>query len=102
MIAARHCVTTALCTLLQNQPLSTGKVSFAWSVTVGTRIDRVTSAALEPDGILAVQAENHHWAREVGRSSPLIISRLNRLLGTAVVRRIKVSSRAPRRRDNRQ
>ncbi|MEE2792446.1 MAG: DciA family protein [Acidobacteriota bacterium] len=102
MIAARHCVTAALRTLLENQPLSTGKVSFVWSVTVGPRIDRVTSATLKPDGILAVQAENHHWAREVGRSSPLIISRLNRLLGTAVVRRIKVSSQAPRRRNNRE
>ena len=102
MIAARHCVTAALRTLLENQPLSTGKVSFVWSVTVGPRIDRVTSATLKPDGILAVQAENHHWAREVGRSSPLIISRLNRLLGTAVVRRIKVSSQAPRKPNNRE
>ena len=90
MIAARHCVTTALQTLLETQPLSSSKVSFAWGVTVGPRIDQATSVALQSEGILSLRAENRHWAQEVLRSSTLIISRLNRLLGADVVKRIEL------------
>ena len=96
MIAAQHCVTSALQTLLRDQPLSKGKVSLAWSAAVGRTIDRVTSVSLGQDGTLRVRADDRHWAREVGRSSALIRSRVNRLLGNGIVTRIEVTSRAPR------
>ena len=96
MIAARHCVTSALQTLLRDQPLSKGKVALAWSAAVGRTIDRVTSVSLGQDGTLRVRADDRHWAREVGRSSPLIRSRVNRLLGGGIVKRLEVTSHAPR------
>lgn len=96
MIAAQHCVASALQALLRNQPLSKGKVCLAWSAAVGRTIDRVTTASLGPDGTLTISADDRHWAREVGRSSALITSRVNRLLGDGVVKRIEVTSRAPR------
>ncbi len=96
MIAAQHCVTSALQMLLRDQPLSKGKVSLAWSAAVGRTIDRVTSVSLGQDGPLRVRADDRHWAREVGRSSALITSRVNRLLGNGIVTRIEVTSRAPR------
>ncbi len=89
-------MTSALQALLRDQPLSKGKVSLAWSVTVGRTIDRVTSVSLGQDGTLRVRADDRHWAREVGRSSALIRSRVNRLLGSGIVTRIEVTSRAPR------
>ena len=96
MIAARHCVTSALRTLLRDQPLSTGKVSFAWSAAVGRTLDRVTSVSLRQDGTLRVRADDRHWAREIGRSTSLIKSRVNQLLGDGTVTRIDVTTDGPR------
>jgi len=92
MIAAQHCVTLALQALLRDQPLSKGKVSLAWSASVGRTIDRVTSVSLDQDGTLTVRADDRHWAREIGRSSALITSRLNQLLGNGIVTRIEVTT----------
>jgi predicted nucleic acid-binding Zn ribbon protein len=90
MIEAKHGMTSALRALLQNQPLSKGKVSLAWSVAVGRRINQVTSVSLTADGTLQVSADDRHWAREVVRSSGLITSRVNQLLGDNIVKRIDV------------
>ncbi len=92
MIAAQHCVTAALRTLLRDQPLSKGKVSLAWSAAVGRTIDRVTRVSLGKDHTLRVRADDRHWAREVGRSTALITSRLNQLLGDGTVTRIDVTT----------
>ena len=96
MIAAQHCVTSALRALLRDQPLSKGKVSLAWSAAVGRTIDRVTSVSLDQEGALRVRADDRHWAREVGRSATLITSRLNQLLGDGVVTRLDVTTHGPR------
>lgn len=96
MIAAQHCMTPALQALLRDQPLSSGKVSLAWSAAVGRTIDRVTSVSLDSAGTLTVSAIDRHWAREVGRSAALIRSRVNQLLGDGVVTRIAVTTRPPR------
>ena len=96
MIAVQHCATSALQTLLRDQPLSTGKVSLAWSAAVGRTIDRVTSVSLGPDGTLTVCADDVHWAREVRRSTRLIVNRVNRLLGDDIVKRIAVTTHDPR------
>ena len=96
MIAAQHCVTSALQTLLRDQPLSKGKVALAWSAAVGRTIDRVTTVSLGQDHTLTVRADDRHWAREVARSTALITSRLNQLLGEGIVTRLDVTTRAPR------
>ena len=96
MIAVQHCVTSALQSLLRDQPLSKGKVSLAWSAAVGRTIDRVTSVSLGPDGTLNVRANDRHWAREVRRSTALIAMRVNRLLGDGIVKRIAVTTHDPR------
>jgi len=94
MVSAQHCVTGALRELLQDQPLSSGKVAFAWSAAVGRTLDRVTSVTLGPDGTLSVVATDQHWALETRRSSNLIASRLNQLLGDDTVVRLEVSTGA--------
>ena len=96
MIAAHDCVTSVLRTLLRDQPLSTGKVTLAWEVAVGRAMARVTSVSLSPDGTLAVRATDRHWAKEIHRSTGLITSRVNRLLGDNAVRRIEVTIHTPR------
>ena len=96
MIAAQECVTSALRTLLRGQPLSRGKVTLAWDVAVGRAMARVTTVSLSANGVLAVRVSDRHWAREIHRSTGLITSRVNRLLGDDAVRHIDVTIHAPR------
>ena len=90
MIATRHCITSALRPLLQGQPLSSGKVRFA--AAVGRTIDQATIVALGTEGTLTVTTTNRHWTREVRRSSPLIASRMNELLGENTITRINIAT----------
>ena len=83
----------ALATLLKDAPLSPGKVSFAWRAAVGPALERETSVRLE-GGTLLVDAVSAQWAREVRRSSSLILHRLQILLGASAVTAISVRDRA--------
>jgi len=79
----------ALAELLRGTPISPGKVGFAWRVAVGPAMARVTTVSLQGGAIL-VRADDRHWAREVGRSSSIILPRLHTLLGPGVVTSIEV------------
>ena len=83
----------ALAELLRDAPLSPGKVSFAWRAAVGPALERETSVRLE-SGTLIVDAASHQWAREVRRSSSVILNRLQTLLGDGTVTSISVRERA--------
>jgi predicted nucleic acid-binding Zn ribbon protein len=83
----------ALAELLRDVPLSAGKVTFAWRAAVGPSVDRETFVRLE-NRVLLVDAANQHWAREVTRSSPLILARMQTLLGKDTVARLDI--RPPR------
>jgi predicted nucleic acid-binding Zn ribbon protein len=74
----------ALATLLHKAPLSAGKVTFAWRTAVGAAMDRVTSVRLDGH-TLVVEAADRHWAREVSRSSTIVLARLQHLLGRETV-----------------
>jgi len=89
MKAISHALPGALATLLRDAPLSPGKVTFAWKAAVGSAIERATSVRLEGRELL-VDAVSAQWAREVSRSSPVILARLRELLGPDVVARITV------------
>jgi hypothetical protein len=84
-----HALPGAIAELLRDVPVSSGKVDFAWRVAVGTSVERVTSVRLD-GGILLVFAEDKHWAREITRSSGVILARLQTLLGQDIVNRIIV------------
>jgi len=79
----------ALIELLRGSPLSDGKVTFAWKAAVGPAIERVTHVKLERR-VLLVETPSAQWSKEVMRSSPVILSRLQSLLGVDVVERIEV------------
>ena len=83
----------ALAELLKDAPLSPGKVSFAWRAAVGPALERETSVRLEA-GTLIVDAASKQWAREVRRSSSIILNRLKMLLGDGAVKDISVRERA--------
>ena len=82
----------ALAALLRDAPLSAGKVTFAWSAAVGPALQRETSVRLE-GGVLLVDAARPEWAREVSRSTYIILRRLQQLLGEQTVTQIVVRTR---------
>lgn len=89
-------VPVAVAELLKRSPLSPGKVAFAWRTAVGAALERVTEIRLE-GGVLIVEAQTPQWAREVSRSSSMILRRLQTLLGENAVDRIEVRQASPRR-----
>lgn len=70
---------------LDRQPLSEGKVRFAWSVAAGPALARASSAAWH-DGTLSITAKSEAWHRELERARPMIMKRLRELLGAEAVR----------------
>jgi predicted nucleic acid-binding Zn ribbon protein len=83
----------ALAELLRGTPLSAGKVAFAWRAAVGPALERETSVRLEK-GTLLVDATTKQWALEIRRSSSMILTRLQSLLGSDAVSAISVRERA--------
>jgi len=79
----------AITELLRGAPLSDGKVGFAWRVAVGPALERVTAVKLV-QRVLIVETASPQWSQEVMRSSPLILRRLQNLLGASVIEKIEV------------
>jgi len=79
----------ALIELLKAAPLSDGKVSFAWRAAVGPALERVTAVKLE-GRVLLVDTPSPQWSREIMRSSPMILQRLQAFLGAGIVEKIEV------------
>jgi hypothetical protein len=79
----------ALVDLLREAPMSPGKVTFAWRAAVGPALERVTAARMEGT-TLVVEADGAQWAREVSRSSKVILTRVKTLLGENQVAAIQV------------
>ena len=79
----------ALVELLRGSPNSDGKVTFAWKAAVGPAIERVTHVKLERR-VLLVETLNAQWGKEVMRASPVILKRLQSLLGADAVERIEI------------
>ena len=84
-----HVIPGALRRLLQDTPLSPGKVGFAWRAAVGPAVERATYVRLEGT-VLLVDTTSAQWSREIMRSSPVILKKLQELLGDRVVERIEV------------
>ena len=82
-------VPNAIRTLLRNTPMSPGKMQFAWKVAVGAAMDRGTFVRLE-GATLLVEAKTAAWAKEVSRSSRIILNRLQTLLGPEVITELTV------------
>jgi len=86
-----HALPGALRYLLRDLPLSEGKVGFAWGAAVGPAVARATTVKLE-NGTLIVETTSAQWTREVKRSSPVILKRLQSLLGDDAVTSITLRS----------
>ena len=79
----------ALAQIVRQAPLSAGKVDFAWRSAVGAAMGRVSAVRLE-DGVLLVEAQTSQWAAAIMRSTPVILGRLQAMLGADTVREIRL------------
>ena len=84
-----HAVPAAVAEILRAAPLSDGKVTFAWGAAVGPALERVTAVKLQ-GRVLLVDTAGALWSREIERSAPMILKRLQALLGAATVEKIEV------------
>jgi hypothetical protein len=83
-------VPRALTELFRQSPMSQGKLEVAWRVSVGDALSRVTTVRLQPDGSVEVHPADQRWYREVERSSGIILTRLQDLLGTTAVTHLSI------------
>jgi len=90
VIPVQQVLPGALAEVLRKAPLTPEKIAFAWRVAVGAAVDRVTTIELK-GRVLHVKVKDAAWQREVERSAALIRTRMDALLGAAVVRGIDVT-----------
>jgi uncharacterized protein YbjT (DUF2867 family) len=81
--------TSALAELLAKQPMTAGKLQFAWRAAVGPALARAATLDWR-DGRIVVHMSSPEWTREIKRSKPMILERLRMLLGQDAVKRIDV------------
>lgn len=82
---------SALASVLRLAPMTPEKVAFAWRTAVGAAVDRASSVELR-GATLVVVVKSEQWRQEVSRSSGMIRSRVNLVLGDGVVSWIDVRS----------
>jgi hypothetical protein len=92
MRSITHAIPGAIAALLRDAPLSDGKVTFAWSAAVGPALERVTTVRLDGD-TLVVQTTSPQWTREIQRSTAVILTRLQSLLGQETVTSLSVRTK---------
>jgi predicted nucleic acid-binding Zn ribbon protein len=76
--------------LLREQPLTPGKVAFAWSIAAGPVLGRHGRTIWTGDGTLRIAPTDAAWASELSRARAVVTERLRHLLGRDTVRRIEV------------
>jgi hypothetical protein len=90
MDAIQTVVPRALAELFRQGPMSQGKLEVAWRVAVGDALCRVSTVRLQPDATVDVHPMDQRWQKELRRSSSIILTRLNTLLGPGAVTRLVV------------
>jgi hypothetical protein len=82
---------SALKTLLDGQPTTEAKVSFAWAIAAGPTLARAATVSWHPNGTLHVVARTDAWMQEIVRARPLIARRIAELVGPETVRKVVIS-----------
>ncbi len=84
-------MSSAIARLVRPAPLSPEKVLFAWRSAVGPSVSRVTRVRLAADGVIDVVVDDDRFGDELARSAPMVLGRLQDLLGADTVRRLEVT-----------
>jgi len=88
-----------LSSLFQRGTLTQAKLEAAWRIAVGSALSKASAVRLGDAGTIEASAADHHWRRELERSSAVIRERLNGMLGEGTVTRLVLADgSAPRHR----
>ena len=80
----------AVARLVRPAPLSPEKVLFAWRAAVGPAVARVTRVRFAGLGVIEVTVDDDRFGDELARSAPLVLQRLQELLGVETANRLDV------------
>jgi hypothetical protein len=92
MLPIQSFSTGMLAEIIRRQPASKEKTRFVWQLIAGAALARVTTVELV-DGVLKVRCVDERWLSEVARAKPMILARLQQLLGADAVRRLDMDLR---------
>jgi predicted nucleic acid-binding Zn ribbon protein len=81
--------TGILAEILRRQPPSEARTRFAWQLAVGPALARVTSVELD-GGVVTVRCADPRWGLELARAREVVLGRLQGLLGSEAVVRLKI------------
>ena len=81
--------TSVLAEMLSRQPMTPGKLQFAWRAAVGPSLARASTLDFR-DGRVIVRMSSPEWTREIQRLKPIVLERLRTILGRDTVSRIDV------------
>ena len=79
-----------LAEIVRRQPASPARTAFAWQLAVGPALARATSVEMEGT-TLQVRANDERWLKEIARAKPIILHKLQQLLGDQNLTRINVA-----------
>ena len=80
-----------LAEVVRRQPASPARTTFAWQLTVGPALARMTSVELEGT-TLRVNAIDARWLKEIERARAVILQKLQHVLGPEAVTKISTRS----------
>ena len=90
MIRSADFATSVLAGMLERQPMSPGKLQFAWRAAAGPTLARAATVEFN-DGRVTARASSAQWKKEIERARPIIVERMRMLLGRDVVKKLEVS-----------
>jgi predicted nucleic acid-binding Zn ribbon protein len=88
MLPIQHFSSGVLAEILRRQPASRERTNFVWQLAAGTAVARATTVELG-EGVLHVRARDPRWLREIERARPALMAKLQHLLGTDAITRIR-------------
>jgi len=88
MIPVQSFASGVIAEIVRRQPASKDRTNFAWQLSVGQALARVTTVELT-DGVLNVRAVDRRWIREIERARDSVVGKMQHLLGADAVRTLQ-------------
>jgi hypothetical protein len=91
MESVQSLISGAVARLVRPAPLSPEKIAFAWRAAVGPAVSRATRVRLTGLlGVIEVTVDDDRFGDELARSVPMILGRVQDLLGADAVCRVEL------------
>jgi predicted nucleic acid-binding Zn ribbon protein len=91
MLPIQQFSSRVLADIIRRQPASAARTKFAWQLAVGPALAKVTAVDLDGD-VLTVRSTDKRWTAEIARARPIVLARLQQLLGPEAVQTVRIRS----------